>query len=283
MFPRISFSSAGLLIVVLAAAVGPASTALFSRGKLACPTGNGEANCSLLSNGDLWCSVDKNGTRCESAYNEAGLAYCTTRWVVHLAEDGGVSAVTFGAYRETLAIGRVLLLSSQVRLRYDCDNSGPYRSIVTTRCNTASCCERAEFTIPKLCLYRRITRPKPVCYDCMGILECNPMDPACNLTSDALSACSKSPNTYSTPGCTFTVLLWFTGEVTFHASNNAELTEEDGKYCIASRYFIGSGFTAVSCYCRGDTCNSGIVFKRNSADRPQIDRILAVAPRNNCG
>ena len=283
MFPRLSFSSAGLLIVVLAAAVGQASTSLFSHGELACPIGYGEANCSLLSNGDLWCSVDKNSTRCESANNEAGLAYCTIRWEVRLKADGGVSFVTFGAYRETLTIGRVLLLISQVRLRYNCDDSGPYRSIVTTRCNTASCCERAEVTIPKLCLYRRITQPKPVCYDCMGILECNPMDPACNLSSDALSACSKRANAYSATGCTFTVLLWSTGEVTFHASNNAKLTEEDGKYCVASSYFIGSGFTAISCYCRGDACNSGIMFKRNSADRPQIDNFLAVTPQNNCG
>lgn len=283
MLSRLSLSSARLLIIVLAAALAPASALRLSNEILSCPCGYGEANCSFLSNGDLRCSVDKNGTRCQAAHNKIGLTFCTIRWAVLLNGDGGVSAVTFTAYRERLGFFDYKLRLTQDRLYYDCDDSGLDRSIVTTRCNNASCCERPEFTIPKLCLYRRILRPSPECYRCIGLFECTLKNTSCNIPSDILAACSKETNLYYSSGCSFTVLLWTTGEVMFYASNNAALTEEDGQYCVASSYFTGSMFTAVTCFCRGDGCNSGIIFQSNSTDYPLIHLLSMTTPRNNTG
>lgn len=280
MFPRLSFSSTGLITAVLAAALVQASTALFPRGDLACPSGYGEANCSLLPNEDLRCSVNRNGTRCEEARNRLGYAFCTVRWEVRLTEDGGVAGVTFTAYREMLVFHRVMLLSDQARLFYDCDNSSPDRSIVTTRCITASCCKRTEITIPKLCLYRKPRPPKPVCYYCAGYFECSPSDPSCSLSSHKIAACSKESNTYYTSGCSFTVLLFKSGEAIYYATNNADLTEEDEEHCVASSFFRSS-FTAITCFCRGDLCNSGIALQGKGTGHLPVDQFTAVTPRNS--
>lgn len=282
MFPRLSFSSAALTTAVLAAALVQASTALFP-GVLACLSGYGEANCSLLANEDLRCSVNRNGTRYEEAPNRLGYAYCTVRWEVHLTADGGVAGVTFNAYPKTLGLYQKRLLGDQGRLFYDCDNSSPYRSIVTTRCNTAGCCtESAEITIPKLCLYRKPRRPpKPMCYYCAGLFECSPSDLSCSLSSHKIATCSKLSNIYYTSGCSFTVLLFKSGEAIYYTTYNASLTEPVEEHCVASSFYTTSTFRAITCFCRGDLCNSGIMFQGKGTVHPPVDQFTAVTPRNS--
>lgn len=277
MMLRLSVPWAGLIVFLAAASVHRvASASLFPEGDLACPSGHGEANCTLLPNNDLRCSVDRNGTRCDVGANNNGLTYCTIRWRVNLAEGGGVDSVSFVAYRETLDVSRVYLLNRQGRLLYDCDNVPPTQSVVTTRCHTASCCESAEFTIPSICLYRRRLPPKPTCYRCVGFFQCNPGDASCKLPADTVAACSTPSNLYYSSGCSFTVLLMKTGDVLYYADNEAILGEEDNGLCVASSYSTEDRFMAITCKCRGDTCNSGIRFK--GTELSKFSQLLTISP-----
>ena len=272
---RFSVPSAGLIAFLAAALVhSVASAPTYPSEGLACPSGYGEANCTLLPNSDLHCSIDRNGTRCGAGATENGRTYCTIRWRIYLAEDGGVAFVNFIAYRERLDLQAVYLKIRQGRLHYDCDNAPPTQSIVTTRCSTASCCERTEFTIPSVCLYR--SRPKPLCYRCVGFFQCKPSDESCNLSANTVAACSKQPSLSPSSGCSFTVLLLKTGHVIFYADTDAVLEEEDSGLCVASSYFTEDRFMAITCRCRGNNCNYGISF--TGTNHSQFGQFLSISP-----